>query len=89
MKLTKRFHHLPLVALAWALPVASSLAQDEATTEPDQSAVFEAMGYAMASQMRLNIGFSENELDSLFAGMASAANGEDPPDGFQESVAQA
>ena len=89
MKLTKRFHHLPLVALAWALPVASSLAQDEAATEPDQSAVFEAMGYAMASQLRLNIGFSENELDSLFAGMASAANGEDQPDGFQESVAQA
>lgn len=90
MKRIKLMTQLPLVTmLGCALPVTSIIAQDGATQETDQGAVFEAMGYAMASQLRLNIGFSENELDSLFAGMARAANGEDQPEGFQESVAQA
>lgn len=90
MKRIKLMYQLPLAtALACAVPASSLVAQDEASAETNSGAVFEAMGYAMASQLRLNIGFSENELDSLFAGMARAANGEDQPDGFQESVAQA
>lgn len=81
---------LPLVAAASLVCTASpTLAQDDAPAEVDQGSVFEAMGFAMASQLRLNIGFSEAELDSLFAGMSMAANGEPQPEGFQEAVAQA
>lgn len=81
---------LPFVAAASLVCTASPvLAQDDAPAEVDQGSVFEAMGFAMASQLRLNIGFSEAELDSLFAGMSMAANGEPQPEGFQEAVAQA
>ena len=50
----------------------------EETVEPapqDNSAAFQAMGFAMASQLRLNIGFSEEELDAILAGMTIAATG--------------
>jgi hypothetical protein len=64
----------------------------EETVEPtpqDNSAAFQAMGFAMASQLRLNIGFSEEELDAIFAGMTlqgqystSPADLHDPHAGF-------
>jgi len=54
----------------------------EETVEPtpqDNSAAFQAMGFAMSSQLRLNIGFSEEELDAIFAGMTIAATGGTEP----------
>lgn len=47
---------------------------------------FQAMGYAMAMQMRLNAGFTEQELDQVFSGMRQAASGSDEPDAFEESL---
>jgi FKBP-type peptidyl-prolyl cis-trans isomerase len=64
-------------------------ATDPQAESPATEAVFESMGYAMASQLRLNIGFSEEELDALFQGMRIAAAGGDEPEGFQEAIAEA
>jgi FKBP-type peptidyl-prolyl cis-trans isomerase FkpA len=64
----------------------------EETVEPtpqDNSAAFQAMGFAMASQLRLNIGFSEEELDAIFAGMTIAATGGTEPEGFKDNIQQA
>lgn len=47
------------------------------------------MGYAMASQLRLNIGFTEEELNQVFEGMRLAANDADEPADFQDAVAKA
>lgn len=52
-------------------------------------AAFVSMGYAMAMQMRLNAGFSEQELDQIFKGMSLAAAGADEPEGFQDAIQQA
>lgn len=60
----------------------------EAETETDP-AVFRAMGFAMAMQMRLNIGFSDEELDAIFDGMRAAATGSGQPEDFQASVQKA
>ncbi|MDV7397884.1 hypothetical protein RZS08_41165, partial [Arthrospira platensis SPKY1] len=38
------------------------------------------------SQLRLNIGFSEEELKNLFAGMVSAAEDRDPPANFEALI---
>ncbi|MGC9451710.1 MAG: FKBP-type peptidyl-prolyl cis-trans isomerase [Oceanipulchritudo sp.] len=78
-------------SVASLLATAPLVAQEE-SVEPapaDHSDAFVAMGYAMGSQLRLNIGFSGEELDQLFEGMRLAAGGEDEPEGFQESIQQA
>ena len=41
--------------------------------------VYGAMGYAMAMQLRLNAGFSDEELASVFQGMRDAAAGKPAP----------
>lgn len=82
----------PLLAVSLASLVAWTpiLAQDNGDAAPaEDPAVFMSMGYAMASQLRLNIGFSEEELESVFEGMRMAAMGEDEPENFQDAVARA
>lgn len=66
-------------------PVAETAAP--AGTEND--AAYQAMGFAMASQLRLNIGFSDAELDQIFEGMRKAATGAEEPEDFQQAVQQA
>ncbi len=55
----------------------------------DDSTAFVSMGYAMASQLRLNVGFTDEELDQLFAGMRQAAQGEAEPENFREGIQRA
>ncbi|NBD38804.1 MAG: hypothetical protein GVY10_09565 [Verrucomicrobia bacterium] len=64
----------------------SGSAEAEAGTDP---AVFKAMGFAMAMQMRLNIGFSDEELEAVFDGMRAAATNSGQPEDFQDSVQKA
>jgi FKBP-type peptidyl-prolyl cis-trans isomerase FkpA len=90
----KRFHMRPVPLLAASLAsltlVTSVAADDSAAPAPtDNSAAFVSMGYAMASQLRLNIGFSEEELEKLFEGMRLAAKGGDEPEGFREAIVTA
>lgn len=74
--------------LAWTAVIAEDEAP-EPTPAVDTSEAFRAMGYAMASQLRLNIGFSEEELSQVFEGMRLAANGESEPENFKEAVQSA
>lgn len=60
-----------------------------ATESTAGSAVYEAMGYALAAQVRLNIGFTDEELKSIFAGMQRFAEEAEPPPGFDESIQEA
>jgi len=67
---------------------------EEAATATAQSNVSDAdalnaMGRLMAQQLRLNIGFSDEELDSIFEGMRAVANGEDNPEAFEQQVQRA
>lgn len=64
----------------------SSSAEAESEVQPS---VFEAMGFAMGMQMRLNIGFSDEELDAIFDGMRAAATGSGQPADFQAGVQKA
>jgi FKBP-type peptidyl-prolyl cis-trans isomerase len=84
----------PLLAASVASLITwtSAVAQEETAEAPpavDTSAAFESMGYAMASQLRLNIGFSEEELDQIFAGMRLAATEGEEPENFKEAIQQA
>jgi len=81
-----------LLAITAATMVSwtSLSAQDEAAeASVDEASAYRAMGWAMASQLRLNIGFTDDELSQIFEGMRSAAEGEDQPEGFKEAVATA
>jgi FKBP-type peptidyl-prolyl cis-trans isomerase len=77
--------------IAWTSTSAQESAEPAAAVAPevDDSAAFNAMGYAMASQLRLNIGFADDELEQIFQGMRNAANGEAEPEDFQQAVARA
>lgn len=92
--MTKRAHKQPAGLLVLAAGILASgpalLAQEpDAGGSVDEASAFRSMGYAMASQLRLNIGFSEEELEQIFAGMQMAAYGEEQPADFQEAVAMA
>ncbi len=65
-------------------PAVESVAEESA--DPVASDAFKAMGFAMASQLRLNIGFSDEELDAVFEGMRIAAMGGDQPADFHASI---
>ena len=80
---------LLVVSVASLVALTSALAQESTEPSVDDASAFKSMGYAMASQLRLNIGFSDEEMAQIFEGMRNAANGEEEPEGFQEAVAQA
>jgi len=97
-RLTFRPKSLLAVSAAGLLPWSPVLAQapagaagmpTEAEPAVDDASAFKAMGFAMASQLRLNIGFDEEELESIFEGMRLAATGGDEPANFQDAVARA
>lgn len=83
-----------LIALSVAglAPFVHLHAQTETAEESApavDSEAFRVMGYAMASQLRLNIGFSDEELTAVFEGMRMAASGGDEPENFQSAVQRA
>ena len=55
----------------------------------EDALAYQAMGYAMGSQLRLNIGFSDAEIDQILEGMRIAAKGGAEPENFKEAVQQA
>ncbi|MCC5835173.1 MAG: FKBP-type peptidyl-prolyl cis-trans isomerase [Opitutales bacterium] len=59
-------------------------AEEQASDE-----TFEALGYAMGMQMRLNAGFSNDELTALFQGMRNAADDKEPGANFEDLIRQA
>lgn len=77
-----------MAALSLTLPLRAEEPIAESTASAD-SAAFAAMGYAMASQLRLNIGFTDAELDSIFEGMRLAATDGGEPADFQAAVQRA
>ena len=84
---------VPLLAASVVslLTYNAALAADSAA-EPapvDNTAAMRSMGFAMASQLRLNIGFPEEDLNAVFEGMRLAAEGGSQPEGYQESIQQA
>lgn len=82
-----------------AAPAAPAGTAEDATTvtmTPEESAAINdeqayfAMGYMMGSQMvRLNLGFSDEALGQIIAGLLSAANNEEQPEFFGDALAQA
>ena len=89
----KRIHLTLWLAVSVSLLSPSFLiASDEDTTEEppqDNTAALQAMGFLMASQIRLNIGFSDDELADIFEGMRLAAANGDRPENFESSIQQA
>lgn len=78
------------VSVATLVAWTSGVAEETADPAPAvDSAAMKSMGYAMASQLRLNIGFSDEELEKLFEGMRMAAKGEGEPENFTEAISQA
>jgi len=75
--------------VATALSAQESTEPAEPVEEKDNTAAFQAMGYAMGQQLRLNVGFSDEELAQIFYGMRLAASGEDQPANFQSAVQEA
>jgi FKBP-type peptidyl-prolyl cis-trans isomerase len=71
---------------AAVVPAPETAATPAITSAADLDPTFYAMGFAMGSQMRLDIGFSDSELDTILSGMRLAAEGGDAPAGFEESV---
>jgi len=79
-----------LLALGVATPAFAQPTEMPAAPEVaepvDNSAAYFAMGYAMARQLRLDIGFDEEQMDDIVAGVRSLAAGEPEPEDFQASV---
>ena len=76
---------LKAVLVAALLSPATLLTAEENATDK----TFEALGYAMGMQMRLNAGFSNEELSAIFQGMRMAAQDEDQPADFENLIRQA
>lgn len=90
MKIRPYMRPVPLLAASVVslLTGSAALAQDSSqeSTPVDTTAAMRSMGFAMASQLRLNIGFSDEELNAVFDGMRVAAEGGPQPDGYQEAI---
>lgn len=79
------------INLAWLLLASATLtlsAQEptEEQIKAEELELFRIMGYAMAQQLQLHIGYDEDELDAIFEGMRAEATGEEPPENFRESL---
>ncbi len=91
MRITQYIRHhriLPLV-IAGALATGSLPAQDESAPAVTEEQALATMGYAMAKQFRLDIGFSETQVEHILEGMRKAARGEGEPDDFQVAIQEA
>ena len=71
---------------------ATAIAQTTAAEEEpefDTPTLLQAMGYFMAQQINLDIGFSEEELNYLLSGMRNQANGMSRPDNYDDLMREA
>ncbi len=67
-------------------PPPPSLPDVESMTPEQRQDAMLTMGYAMAQQVGMNIGFTKSDLDAWVRGALMAANGEPQPSGFDESM---
>lgn len=79
----------PTTPTRWLRPLA--LAAVVATpftalAEISEEDALHAMGYAMARQLRLDIGFSEEQINRIFVGMRALAAGDPEPEGLMEAL---
>lgn len=91
--LSRRWLKPTLLLAMSGLMVGTLPAQEPPPTEPDpaddpalRAEALNAMGYAMAQQLRLQIGFDDNELAHIFAGMRDAATEQPEPEDFQSKI---
>lgn len=76
--------------LSWAQAEATSPESADSTAPASPAPeVLNAMGYAMAQSLRLNLEFTDEELDQIFAGMRALATGESAPDNLQDHLQEA
>ncbi len=75
-----------VASFAVAQPAPEATDPGAPTTAATEEQTFEAMGYALAAQIRLNVGFSDEELEAIFAGMRLFAHDAEPPAGFDEAI---
>lgn len=86
MKVTQNtvLRRLAPVFAAAAVAFVPLAAEDSEAVSEDHALY--TMGYAMARQLRLDIGFSEEQLDRIFEGMRAVAMGADDPEDFQAAL---
>ena len=91
MRITQyiRSHRILPLVIAGAIASGPLSAQDEAAPEVSEEQALTTMGYAMAKQFRLDIGFSEDQVEHILDGMRRVARGEEEPDGFQAALQEA
>lgn len=72
-------------------PPADPTPQQQTPETPvvSDTEALEAMGYMMAQQLRLNIGFSEEELTTIMKGMHKAATDEPQPENLRQILPRA
>lgn len=78
-----------LPAIVFAQTPDPTETPDAATEAGSNLELMQIIGFAMGERVGLNMGFSQEELDAIFAGMSRFANNEGRPDNFQELVPQA
>ena len=61
---------------------------EEATSDENMDVYF-VIGYALAQQTQLNVGFNEDQVDAMLKGVRSLAIGEEPPANFNELMTTA
>lgn len=64
-------------------------AAEEAAPGATEEEAFQAMGYAMAGALNLNVGFTAAELELIFEGMRASASGEGRPANYEAAVERA
>lgn len=84
------FMKIPITPVQWLRPLALAgvvaATPFTALAEISEEEALHAMGFAMARQLRLDIGFSEEQIDRIFNGMRALAAGEPEPDGLMEAL---
>src|SRR5690606_2262958 len=70
-------------------PAAPPETETAQQPEVSEEQALEAMGYSMARMLRLNIGFSEDQLETIFGGMRDFAAGGDQPEDFSAALQEA
>lgn len=73
-----------------APPTGGSNPESQAApSDVSEEQAFNAMGYAMAKQLRLDIGFTEAQVEQIVAGVRALALGEDAPANFEAALPRA
>ena len=79
---------LSLTSVLLSVPAMAEDTVEATIPTPDNEQAFIAMGFAMASSLRLQIGFSDQELEWIFEGMRLRASGAEaePPQDFESGI---